>query len=786
MKKIPTVGISYSWKDNDVRHKEKVKLLAEKLTKNDIKVNADFNDYEPTHDLYYFMELLVHENDYILFICEPSSKIKADTYKGQLGAQEVPHLRPFLSDPKQEKVIPIIFEKDSNGNPIKPRFLELAYGIDLSEDDSFESETFYYLVDFLKGIRNVKPSISNIQDFSNSNHQGLPEIHNIKQRRIKSFITKRTKNVILQIANYLDTNKHKDYSEIKPITLISTSGEGKSTAIIEFCYNYGKQFDYIFMIDCNSNIKDQLHQLGSSEYLKLYTENSKLKDEEKDENINKVIDFFNKNNCLIYFDDFNTYQEIVNFLPKHGRSRVLLSTTNFTLKHGKEIDIIDFPYLETDDAYNILVSSNYQNKISESEKVKYYELCDFLNNMPFALRIANEYIEEYFEMGIEFFLNELKESSVKWEGLLSQDISRNINESYSVIALIEKKIVSIGKNVKIIEMLSFIGIAKISEVDFTFTDFQELMNLEKKEFIVMKNELSKKGIVDLSDNSFIVHNLFIEYFIQFLCNNEQKIIFGEFLSSKCNKMKDLMFQLGSWVIYDKERKGLKLICDNIVKSKTDFNTDKLVSLYSCAWSHYDLEDDYSNALDSINSALSISEEDLNVNTIFFNQRKYALLFQKAITIHKNENYPDAESLYIEILKKRNFVSNHIIINSVFYCGHIARLNRKNDDAIIWYEDGIEITKKVLLEYKDDKTKDEAGLLLLRGYNYLKSIYVENGNQFMIQKYEIEIEKYKPFAIGIDLGVQMYLDYIYRDILKPSSNLGLKILLVDNNGNFKYF
>lgn len=87
MKPLPRVGISYSWNEENPNHKKKVESLAQKLIDCGINVSADFYDDEPTHDLYYFMEELIHKTDYLLFICESSSKFKADGYQGQLGGE---------------------------------------------------------------------------------------------------------------------------------------------------------------------------------------------------------------------------------------------------------------------------------------------------------------------------------------------------------------------------------------------------------------------------------------------------------------------------------------------------------------------------------------------------------------------------------------------------------------------------------------------------------------------------------------------------------------------------
>ncbi|MBK8406096.1 MAG: hypothetical protein IPL25_19110 [Saprospiraceae bacterium] len=57
------------------------------------------------------------------------------------------------------------------------------------------------------------------------------------------------------------------------------------------------------------------------------------------------------------------------------------------------------------------------NNSSINDKKSAIEIIEFFDFLPFALEIANRHITEYNDICLSEFLKELKDSSLKWEGL---------------------------------------------------------------------------------------------------------------------------------------------------------------------------------------------------------------------------------------------------------------------------------------------------------------------------------------------------------------------------------
>jgi len=135
-KKNPKIFISYSWSNS-----EKVIELAERLMANGIEVILDKWDLKEGHDKYAFMEQSVNDPtiDKVLIICDESYTEKANHYKDGVGTETTIISPEIYGNIKQEKFIPVIFEKDSNGNPYCPTFIKSKIYIDLSTEDNYET-----------------------------------------------------------------------------------------------------------------------------------------------------------------------------------------------------------------------------------------------------------------------------------------------------------------------------------------------------------------------------------------------------------------------------------------------------------------------------------------------------------------------------------------------------------------------------------------------------------------------------------------------------------------------
>lgn len=79
----PRVFISYSWEDEE--HIEWTKRLANYLIENGVDTHIDLYDLELGDRLPQFMEQEITNADYVLIICTPSYKEKANNRKSGVG-----------------------------------------------------------------------------------------------------------------------------------------------------------------------------------------------------------------------------------------------------------------------------------------------------------------------------------------------------------------------------------------------------------------------------------------------------------------------------------------------------------------------------------------------------------------------------------------------------------------------------------------------------------------------------------------------------------------------------
>ncbi|MBO8169192.1 MAG: TIR domain-containing protein [Thermoanaerobacteraceae bacterium] len=159
MEKIPKVFISYSW--TTPQHEEWVIDLATRLCNHGVDVVIDKWSLKEGQDKYAFMEQMVVDEgiDRVLIICDKGYMDKANARKGGVGDETAIISSEVYNKAHQEKFIPIIAEKDSDGKPYLPVFIKSRIYIDLSDDTCYERE-------YEKLLRNIynrpsfqKPSI---------------------------------------------------------------------------------------------------------------------------------------------------------------------------------------------------------------------------------------------------------------------------------------------------------------------------------------------------------------------------------------------------------------------------------------------------------------------------------------------------------------------------------------------------------------------------------------------------------------------------------------------------
>lgn len=131
-----SVFLSYSW--DSPSHKKWVKLLYDRLIGEGFHVILDQVDLIPGDPMPLFMEQSIIKSDYSLIICTPKYKEKADARQGGVGYEESIITSDVLLTQNHRKYIPVL--ASGNWTISTPIWANGKYGIDLSDNDSFEDE----------------------------------------------------------------------------------------------------------------------------------------------------------------------------------------------------------------------------------------------------------------------------------------------------------------------------------------------------------------------------------------------------------------------------------------------------------------------------------------------------------------------------------------------------------------------------------------------------------------------------------------------------------------------
>ena len=155
----PKVFISYAWGSEDYRLK--VRSFATDLMENGIDVLLDQWSLKEGNDTYAFMEQSVTDQTItnVLILLDPIYEKKANGRNGGVGTETQIISPEIYNKVKQEKFLPVIFERGENGEIPKPQYLKTMLHFDLSQEEKYDSE-YQRLVKRLYGIEIVeKPEL---------------------------------------------------------------------------------------------------------------------------------------------------------------------------------------------------------------------------------------------------------------------------------------------------------------------------------------------------------------------------------------------------------------------------------------------------------------------------------------------------------------------------------------------------------------------------------------------------------------------------------------------------
>lgn len=199
--KQPKVFISYSW--TNPQHEAWILELGERLLIDGILVILDKWDLKEGQDKYAFMERMVSDKQInkVLVVCDRKYQEKADGRDGGVGTESQIISKKVYDDVGQEKFIPVVSERGSDGEPYLPTFMASRIYIDLSVEDSYEGN-YQRLVKNLYGKPSLdKPTLGSPPPYvTETKEVALKTIHKTEQVKTAILNDKKNKNAL--VADY--------------------------------------------------------------------------------------------------------------------------------------------------------------------------------------------------------------------------------------------------------------------------------------------------------------------------------------------------------------------------------------------------------------------------------------------------------------------------------------------------------------------------------------------------------------------------------------------------------
>ena len=151
---IPKVFISYSWDAEP--HKNWVRDFATQLRVDNVETILDQWHAVPGDQLPTFMETAVRENDFVLMVCTPRYKERADKRAGGVGYEGDIMTAEVYQTQDHRKFIPVL--RDGDWVASAPSWMLGKYYIDL-RGNPYSAAAYRDLLDTLLGRRQQAPPI---------------------------------------------------------------------------------------------------------------------------------------------------------------------------------------------------------------------------------------------------------------------------------------------------------------------------------------------------------------------------------------------------------------------------------------------------------------------------------------------------------------------------------------------------------------------------------------------------------------------------------------------------
>ena len=188
-------------------YQTKVLSFATDLMNDGIDVVLDRWSLKEGNDTYAFMEQSVTDSTItnVLILLDPNYAKKANERNGGVGAETQIISPEIYNKVKQEKFLPIVFEREVNGEIPKPQYLKTMLHFDLSQDEKYALE-YQRLVKRLYGIEILeKPELGKkpswIEERSSIPTQTRIRYECLKQQKSDNVKKDEFRNFLFDIKN---------------------------------------------------------------------------------------------------------------------------------------------------------------------------------------------------------------------------------------------------------------------------------------------------------------------------------------------------------------------------------------------------------------------------------------------------------------------------------------------------------------------------------------------------------------------------------------------------------
>lgn len=230
------VFISYSWGNSE--HQEWVANLATRLMENTVDVVLDRWSLKDGHEVYSFMEEMVKAKDIfrVLIISDKKYAERADSRQGGVGTETQIITPNIYEEEKQEKFIPLVKERDEDGNPFLPIYLKGRKYIDFSREENYENSYEELLRNILEAPSLPKPKLGKKPPaYITESSVNLSDTNN-KLNSIKNQIDKKGSVSVIELNNFIELFCERlwDFELQSPASDIETFGNDLVNNLISF------------------------------------------------------------------------------------------------------------------------------------------------------------------------------------------------------------------------------------------------------------------------------------------------------------------------------------------------------------------------------------------------------------------------------------------------------------------------------------------------------------------------------------------------------------------------